>query len=107
MTRQAVRTLKRSLRSASETRTARDSALARQCALELLARSIRFGHTRLAIVRLAMAVDAGAEPQPEHWSYCARVVGMLRVDARLVALYRRAIAQSEAASRLSQVRAHG
>jgi hypothetical protein len=57
-----------------------------QCALALLTRSIRFAHGRLAVLRLAMAVDAGASIPREHWVYCSRVAGSSG-DSRLQELY--------------------
>ncbi|MHB1701988.1 MAG: hypothetical protein ACYCSN_18035 [Acidobacteriaceae bacterium] len=48
-----------------------DVALSLDAALWLLDRSIAFGHRRLAVVRLAMAVRVGASISPEHWRYCA------------------------------------
>jgi hypothetical protein len=44
--------------------------LAKESALGLLARSITFGHSRLAVIRLAMAVKAGADIPAAHWDYC-------------------------------------
>jgi hypothetical protein len=49
-------------------------ALARDCALSLLNRSIKFGHRRLAVIRLAMAVRAGAEIPAACWVYCRDAV---------------------------------
>jgi hypothetical protein len=48
--------------------------LAKDMALGLLERSIRFGHSRLAVIRLAMAVTAGAEVPEAHWAYCREAV---------------------------------
>ena len=44
--------------------------LAQEAALGLLARSIAFGHERLAVIRLLMAVHTGVEVPAEHWRYC-------------------------------------
>lgn len=44
--------------------------LAQEAALGLLARSIAFGHARLAVIRLVMAVHTGAEVPGPHWAYC-------------------------------------
>lgn len=46
------------------------SRLAKESALALLERSIRFGHGRLAVIRLGIAVQAGADIPPDCWSYC-------------------------------------
>lgn len=48
-----------------------DVALSLDAALWLLDRSIAFGHRRLAVVRLAMAVRVGAAVGAERWRYCA------------------------------------
>ena len=62
------------------------SALAAQAALSLLARSIMFGHKRLAIIRLAMAVQADAEIPPASWLYCREIASHGR-DDRLRSLF--------------------
>ena len=63
--------MKRSLSTGLRADAAPGSALlAREAALALLERSIGFGHGRLAVVRLAMAVQAGAEVPAPHWHYC-------------------------------------
>lgn len=51
---------------------------ARESALALLARSIRFGHERLTLNRLVMAVQAGAAVTPDQWAYCEGIVGQRR-----------------------------
>ena len=61
---QAMKAGARPLARASETGLAGDSALA------LLERSIGFGHSRLAVIRLAIAVHAGADIPSSHWAYC-------------------------------------
>jgi len=71
MSRQEIRQLKRVLkhgRHPGANWSAR--VLAQQASLQLLERSIKFGHGRLAIVRLAMAVRSGAPISHEHWNYC-------------------------------------
>ena len=73
MSRQVVRQMKRSLAVAAGNRPGAgpDAAVrAQESALSLLSRSIAFGHRRLAIRRLLMAVEAGTEVLPEHWIYC-------------------------------------
>jgi hypothetical protein len=97
MTRETVRTLKRGTRAASRPGAAdADHMFSAECALALLARSIQFAHGRLAVLRLWMAVDAGASIPQEHWLYCARVASETR-DSRAQELYR------EAASKASQM----
>jgi hypothetical protein len=82
MSRHNVRTMNRSVAAGSRTSaSAEASSLARQSALHLLERSIRFGHHRLAIVRLATAVKIGAEPSDDHWAYCSRVADGSRDEA--------------------------
>ena len=74
MSRAIVRSLKQSLRSANGLHaSAAEKQLGKECALALLDRSIHFGHGRLAVIRLAMAVDAGAVVPTQHWAYCSRV----------------------------------
>jgi hypothetical protein len=90
MTRETVRRLKRgarpsSVRGASET----DVKLNQDCALALLTRSIHFSHGRLAVLRLSMAIDAGAAVPTEHWLYCSEVARSSG-DVQLQALYRSA-----------------
>lgn len=55
------------------TEPAADAALldlARESAVRLLGRSISFGHGRLAVIRLAIAVNAGAQVPEEFLTYC-------------------------------------
>jgi hypothetical protein len=85
-----VRTLKRELRVSSHTQPSdADQMLSRESAAALLSRSIRFGHGRLAVLRLAIAVDVGASIPQEHWTYCLRAA-QLASDAGLQELYRAA-----------------
>jgi hypothetical protein len=58
---------------------------ARESAQQLLARSIRNGHRRLALIRLAEAVRTGAPVEPEQWAYW-EVVAADGEDAELGAL---------------------
>lgn len=67
---------------------------ARESAQQLLARSIRHGHRRLALIRLAEAVRAGAPVEPEQWAYC-EVVAADGVDAELGTLLVMATQQRE------------
>lgn len=71
MSHQVVRQLKRAAAAANRPSAGADTrVLAQELALSLLSRSITFGHTRLAVRRLAIAVEAGAEISSEHWIYC-------------------------------------
>lgn len=63
--------MKRSLAAGSRPDAGGHAVLAaRESALLLLARSIDFGHGRLALIRLSMAAQAGADIPPQHWDYC-------------------------------------
>lgn len=73
MSRQPIRDMKRSL--STGTRPEADPGqrhLARDAALALLERSVVFGHARLAVLRLSMAVHAGADVPAPLWSYCEK-----------------------------------
>jgi hypothetical protein len=85
MSRATVRTLKRSVR----THIQNDPDHARQSALSLLERSMRFGHGRLSVLRLRAAVDVGAQVPQAWWAYCARAAGASQ-DAKVQGLYREA-----------------
>ncbi|MDI1274833.1 MULTISPECIES: hypothetical protein [unclassified Polaromonas] len=50
-----------------------DQERSREAALALLTRSIKFGHRRLAVIRLAKAVEVKASVTKEQWEYCERV----------------------------------
>ena len=71
MTRQVLREMKRAVVAGRHAGARPDAlALGREAALHLLERSIGFGHQRLAVIRLAMAVQAGADIADAHWLYC-------------------------------------
>jgi len=90
MTREIVRILKRGTRKGRITDSRGPGLeLNRECALALLSRSIRFSHGRLAVIRLAMAVDVGAAVPTEHWLYCSHVARSSG-DSQLQELYRAA-----------------
>jgi len=63
--------------------------MASGCALQLLERSIQFGHGRLAVVRLSIAAQAGADIPEPQWRYC-RGVADACADHTLQALMARA-----------------
>jgi hypothetical protein len=50
-----------------------DQERSQEAALALLTRSIKFGHRRLAVIRLAKAVEVKAAVTKEQWEYCERV----------------------------------
>lgn len=64
-------------------------ALAQVASLQLLERSIRFGHGRLSLLKLAMAVQSGAIIPHEHWRYCLHVASVSK-DTDTQALYQEA-----------------
>ena len=88
MARHFVRELKR--RVASSARTAEGSetayALGREAALALLERSITFGHGRLAVIRMSIAVQAGADVSIAQWKYCENAVERA-ADSELRAIF--------------------
>src|SRR5437870_12833341 len=87
MARSAIRQMRRGVAAGSRTGAQADAVmLAEQAALSLLARSISFGHGRLAVLRLAIAVQAGAEVPQEHWIYCREAASQSK-DDRLRALF--------------------
>jgi hypothetical protein len=96
MSRKTVRSLKRAIRAASRVDTTPGDRLLRaQFALALLTRSIHFGHHKLALLRLATAVELGAEVPNEHWMYCMRAAAD-SADSRLKELYSSAAALAAA-----------
>ena len=62
------------------------TVLPKESALALLARSIAFGHGQVAVIRLAMAVHAGADVPQGHWTYCREAPSRCK-DATLQALF--------------------
>lgn len=74
MSREVIRELKKIINAGSRPHPPEsDKSSARDAALQLLSRSIGFGHKRLAVLRLAMAVSTGAEVLPVQWNYCRKV----------------------------------
>lgn len=93
MSREHIRSLKHAVRKGLEANQEAPRLLGRDSALALLARSISFGHGRLAVLRLCVAVETGATVPGEHWQYCLRVVTRDR-DRQLQELYRSAVAKA-------------
>ena len=90
MSRQTIREMKRSLSVGSRPDAdSNQQYLARDAALSLLERSIGFGHVRLAVIRLSMAVHAGAEVPGPMWSYCEQAARKSQ-DRQLQALWQSA-----------------
>lgn len=103
MSREYVRSLKRSLRSSARLSGCEASRnLTQESALSLLKRSIDMKHKRLALIRLDAAIRFDATVPAEFWRYCSQVAGeSTNVDVR--ALFSRITL--EAARRRSQWRA--
>ena len=98
MSRIHIRNMKRAVHAGNRPdSTAESTSLSRESALSLLARSIAFGHGRLAMIRLVMAVQTGARVSEAQWQYCRDVAASPRADDTLKALYR-AAAQATTAS---------
>jgi hypothetical protein len=94
LTRQTLRGMKRAIHAGAQV-GAKDSSvlMGRESALSLLCRSIGFGHRRLALVRLVIAVRSGATVLPEHWHYCHQAAHVSE-DAWLQVLYLSAAQQA-------------
>ena len=89
MSREAVRSMKRAIADASQAGNDEGRPIARAAAVSLLERSISFGHGRLAVIRLGIAAEVGAEIPPSCWAYCEAVANGSG-DFRLRALFERA-----------------
>ncbi|MDR3453100.1 MAG: hypothetical protein P4L96_09895 [Rhodoferax sp.] len=105
MSREMIRTMKRVVANGRDNNASTESvSLAKDAALRLLARSISFGHGRLSVVRLAMAVRSGADVPQEHWIYCRQVASSSE-DACTQALFEEAV-QAVPGSSKSDHQAH-
>lgn len=97
MGRAAVREFKRAMRAALRPQASADeSERARASALALLDRSIRFGHDRVALLRLAAAVRLGARVSAEQWQYCEAAMARIGDEAlydRLIETVRHQVIQ--------------
>lgn len=97
MGRAAVREFKRAMRAGLRPQASADEAeRARASALELLDRSIRFGHDRVALLRLAAAMRLGAQVTAEQWRYCEAAMARVGDEAlrdRIVATVRHQVIQ--------------
>ena len=85
MSREQVRALKRQV-----TASPAEPALAREAAAALLDRSIRFGHGRLAVVRLGLAAHLSAAITDSQLEYC-RSAAELSCDPQLLSLVSEAL----------------
>lgn len=99
MSREYVRSLKRSLRSSTRFSGCEASRnLTQESALSLLKRSIDMKHKRLALMRLDAAIRFDAAVPAEFWRYCSQVAGeSTNVDVR--ALYSRITLEAARKSR--------
>lgn len=87
MSRQEIRRLKREMTNGLYPGVARESLVLATVAVVLhFERSIRFGHGRLSVVRLAIAAQSGASIPREHWNYCKQVASSSK-DSNTQSLY--------------------
>lgn len=71
MGREAVRELKRLVSMGNKPNACEGAAESgKDASLRLLARSVAFGHRRLAVIRLIGALEAGAQVSADVWQYC-------------------------------------
>ena len=75
-------------------------SLAKEASLHLLQRSIRFGHTRLSVLRLSMAARTGAVIPQECWDFCQHIVSANH-DGNTQALFIEALQSASATSKAS------
>lgn len=81
MSRELIRTLKKSVRvGVRQSAPGEDIRAAREAALVLLRRSIALKHDRLALRRLACALELGAEVNVADWEYCKKKAARLHVS---------------------------
>lgn len=81
MSRELIRTLKKSVRAGTrQSAPGEDIRAAREAALALLRRSIALRHDRLALRRLACALELGAEVNVADWEYCKKTAARLHAS---------------------------
>ncbi|MEO6321645.1 MAG: hypothetical protein ABIR56_13310 [Polaromonas sp.] len=68
----------------------RSGHLSGEVAVRLLRRSIDFGHGKLSVLRLAMAVNCGAQIATDDWRYC-REIAASSADALTQRLFQQAV----------------
>lgn len=74
MSRDYVRSLKRSLRASTRLSVCEASKrLTQESALSLLERSMKMRHKRLAVIRLEAAVRFDSSVPEECWQYCSQI----------------------------------
>lgn len=87
MSRDSVRQMRKVVSLGHEAdATALSLTQAQEAAAQLLERSVFFGHKRLSVVRLSIAVQLGAVLPLDHWNHCSRVA-KVSADSRIRALY--------------------
>jgi hypothetical protein len=105
MGREAVRQMKHVLKAGLRPDASpAEVTIAKESALSLLNRSIAFGHERLAVVRLAMAVRVGADVPAACWDYCRRAAEASK-DPSLQKIF--VVAAQEASHRSRQAAVRG
>ncbi len=101
MSRQAIRQMKRVVTQGRHSEANEASiGLAKEASVRLLERSIRFGHTRLSVLRLAMAAQSGAEIPHECWDFCRRIASASK-DANTQALFMEAVRTTSTSKSIS------
>ncbi len=81
MSRELIRALKKEMRSgARKGASGKEALAAREAALALLRRSIALKHDRLALRRLAYALELGAEVNVADWEYCKKTAARLHAS---------------------------
>lgn len=95
MSRDSVRQMRQALSHGLDAAASAASlALAQAAAVQLLARSVGFGHRRLSVLRLSVAAQAGALVPAHHWNYCFGVAASSH-DPRIRALFMDAMQAAE------------
>ena len=91
MDKQTIREMKRDLSQGSQPSALEPAKQrARAAAVALLERSVKFRHRRLAVLRLSVAVQTGADIPEACWAYCAKAA-MDQRDPQLGEIWRLAI----------------
>lgn len=91
MSRQAIRETKRVFTQGQRHgANAVSVGLAQEASLHLLERSIRFGHTRLSVLRLVMAAQTGVAIPAACWDFCHRIAASSS-DTHTQALFQEAM----------------
>lgn len=102
MSREKIRSFKRIIRNGIHHENGPLKNESQHCALALLARSIEFGHSRLAVIRLCTAIELGAQIPEKHWHYCSQVAKN-SADEKLKNLYQLALNKTVNSKPVEQV----